>query len=333
MDEVVFERLLFRAKEYCDNRPNHKMSITFHGGEPTLLGSKRFSDYVRKVHEILGSRLGGIIIQTNGTLLDENWIKVFKEWNISVGVSIDGSEVSHNMNRIYRHGGGSHSACINGYMLLRKAGLKPGITCVINPASNGLENYLYFRSLGAVRMNFLFPDATWESKKRLYDQFGPTPVANYLIPIFDKWFADDNPDIQIRILWSLISKMMGGSHNSDAFGNPQMDYLIIETDGSIQTLDSLRVCEEGIDNSGLNVLTNSFDDLQMGVPFVNYIMSNEIPLCIECQKCPEVDICGGGHLPHRYSKKNGFNNPSVWCKDILKLLSHIRVKTGLSNSI
>ena len=78
-------------------------------------------------------------------------------------------------------------------------------------------------------MNFLFPDATWDSKERLYGKFGSTPVADYLIPIFDKWFTDDDPNIRIRVLWSLISKMMGGPHNSDAFGNAGMDYLIIET--------------------------------------------------------------------------------------------------------
>ena len=126
------------------------MSITFHGGEPTLLGSEQFLEYIKKIHEISNNSLEGISIQTNGILLDENWIRVFKEYNVAVGVSIDGTEISHDMNRIDRLGKGSHSACIRGFLLLKEVGLKPGITCVINPASDGLENYVYFRSLGVV---------------------------------------------------------------------------------------------------------------------------------------------------------------------------------------
>jgi len=58
-----------------------------------------------------------------------------------------------------------------------------------------------------------------------------------------------------------------------------------------------------------------------------------IPSCPTCRQCPEHSACGGGYLPHRYSHSNAFNNPSVWCADIKKLLQHIRLKTGLGHVV
>jgi uncharacterized protein len=104
---------------------------------------------------------------------------------------------------------------------------------VINPGASGLDAYMHFRSLGVVSMDFLFPDVSWDNKQSRYGQHGRTPVADYLIPIFDEWFAADDPDVRIRLFWGLLSTLMGGDHATDAFGNPLMAYMIIETDGSI----------------------------------------------------------------------------------------------------
>ena len=69
---------------------------------------------------------------------------------------------------------------------------------------------------------------------------------------------------------------------------------------------------------------NGFDDLDQGVPLVHQLVYQGMPLAPICQKCHEQDVCGGGYLPHRYARATGFNNPSVWCADILKLLAYIR---------
>ena len=108
-----------------------------------------------------------------------------------------------------------------------------------------------------------------------------------------------------------------------------MSYLIVDTDGSIQALDALKVCDEGVAESGLNVATDGFDDLARGLPLVNKVIHEGIPLCPKCRSCEESAVCGGGYLPHRYSKENGFDNPSAWCEDILKLIAHLRAKTGI----
>jgi uncharacterized protein len=88
----------------------------------------------------------------------------------------------------------------------------------------------------------------------------------------------------------------------------------------------------GAQNIGLNVRLNDLDDVLNNQSIKNRQTGKE-GLCFECQNCKIVDICGGGYYPHRFSKLNEFNNPSVYCKDLYKLITHIEnsVKSKIKN--
>jgi uncharacterized protein len=105
-----------------------------------------------------------------------------------------------------------------------------------------------------------------------------------------------------------------------------MPYLVIETDGGIHANDALRSGAEALDASGLNVLHNDLDDLCRGPQLVRDLIAGAIPSPDACRSCRDFKICGGGYMPHRYSRARGFNNPSVWCADILKLFAYARAK-------
>lgn len=324
ISDEVFDATLDRIEAYCARHPGRRMTIAFHGGEPTLIGAARFDALAGRARKRLGRRLAGLALQTNGTLIDAEWTRVLTRHDVNVGVSIDGTAAVHDAVRVDHAGRGSHRAVVSGLRRLQKAGVDPSVLCVIDPGRPGLDVYRHFRRLGVQRMNFLLPDVSHDSKALFYGGRGATPVADYLLPIFDAWLEEDDPDIEIRIFRGLIRMLMGGEGETDAFGNLLTGYLVVETDGSIETLDALRVCEHGLNRSGLTVLEHGFDDLEAGLPIVHQAVHLGFPLCATCQACPERDICGGGYVPHRYARANGFDNPSVWCADILKLLAHIR---------
>jgi uncharacterized protein len=324
ISDEVFDATLLAIKRYCGQRSQHSIAVTFHGGEPTLIGSARFDELATRAALVLGPRLESLSIQTNGTLIDDAWVEALRRHKTNVGVSLDGPPQIHDAARVTHAGRGSYRAAVAGLRRLQAGGLDPGVLCVINPAVSGLEVYRHFRKLAIRNMSFLFPDVSHDSKGRFYGDLGPTPVADYLIPIFDDWMKEDDPEIFIRVLWGLLRQLLGGAGETDVFGNPRMAYLVVETDGSIEALDALRVCESGLGKSGLNVLTHGFDDLQLGLPLVHEVVHEGIPLAAQCRVCPEREVCGGGYLPHRYARANGFDNPSVWCADILRLLRHMR---------
>lgn len=324
MSEEVFGQLLARVYEYCDRRQKHRMSLVFHGGEPMLMGTERFRRFTNLARERLGEKLDSLQIQSNATLVDDDWIATLHDLGVTVGVSMDGPPEIHDMFRVDHAGKGSHERTLKGLLRLQEAGLLSGALCVVNPAHSGVGVYRYFRSLGITHMNFLFPDATHDVKQTLYGRYGETPVADYLLPIFEDWINEDDPDVKVGCFEDMMRAILGGRVWSDMIGNGRANYLVIDTDGSIQALDALKVCCEGTPESGLNLFEHGFDDLHKGLPLLHRIVSEGIPMCSTCGECPERDTCGGGYLPHRYSRAGGFDNPSIWCQDLQKLFAYVR---------
>lgn len=327
MSEETFGHLLTRVEEYCDGRPGREMNITFHGGEPMLMDPRQFDRFVSMAKEKLKDRVS-LGMQTNATLVSDEWIEVLKRHGLRVGVSLDGPPELHDLVRVDHAGRGSYSQVVQGMRKLQENQVFSCILTVINPGQSGLEIYRHIRSLGVKNMNFLLPDVTHDSKRQFYPDLGATPVSDYLIPIFDDWFDEDDPSVVIRLFTSILTYLMGGSANFEALGNHCENYLVIDTDGNIQANDALKVCDDGISESGLNVARHGFDDLHLGLPLVNRLVHEGLSLSAQCQACPERDVCGGGAVTTRFAKANGFDNPSVWCEDMLELIAHIRARVA-----
>jgi uncharacterized protein len=323
MSHEVFRALCKRIRSHCESNPGHTISVVLHGGEPMLFDPHTLDSWMNAEGEALTkhARFG---MQTNASLVSDAWIDVMKRHSIHPGVSLDGPPEIHDLERIDHAGKGSYDKTIDGLRRLIAAGLDPGLLCVINPKHSGIAIYRHFRSLGVKRLNFLLPEVTHDSRRLFYGDPGPRPVAKYLIPIFDEWWAEDDPDIHIKLFHEVIKIILGGVPNTDTLGNSLFDYLVIDTDGSIHGNDCLKITYEGASETGLNVLEYGFEDLRKGNPLIFQLMNEGMPLCQKCLSCSELDICGGGPVTQRYSRSNGFLNPSVWCEDLLEFLRHIK---------
>ena len=327
ISDSTYEATLARIREYCERRGS-AMAINFHGGEPTLIGVERFERLATRAREVLGEHLSLLALQTNGLLLDDRWVTAFLRHGVHVGVSLDGPPEINDAARVDHQGRGSHARTLAGIEVLRRGGIQPRILSVVSPGRDGAAAYRYLRSLDVVSMDFLLPDVSHDSKETFYPGLGPTPVADFLIPAFDAWFDEQDPEVDVRLFSDVLRVLLGGEGACDALGNPLMGYLIVETDGAIEALDALRVCAEGIGKSGLDVHRHGFDDLGLGLPLVHRAVHEGFPLPVACRACAEREICAGGYLPHRYSRARGFDNRSVWCADILALLAHVRRRAG-----
>lgn len=131
-------------------------------------------------------------------------------------------------------------------------------------------------------------------------------------------------------LWNMPRIILGGSSTIETFGNTPPLYVFVETDGEIEGLDNLRVCADGITKVGLNVKDADFRQILESDTMHRTTIFEGMPLPRACSACPERDTCAGGYLPHRYSSSRGFDNPSVWCADLLKLFTHLRRRLGVT---
>lgn len=99
----------------------------------------------------------------------------------------------------------------------------------------------------------------------------------------------------------------------------------METDGSLEPLDVLRVCGNGMTQMGLNVTRNTVDELRSTRLFTQGLRSAEL-LPADCLQCPVLNVCGGGYLPHRWGNGRGFRNTSVHSPELRRTIDHIRYR-------
>ena len=307
------------------------MNIAFHGGEPCLIGAEQFNSWCTESRRSLsGVAEVEFSIQTNGTVLDSDWIDVFRLHHVTVGVSMDGPQEIHDVFRVDHQGRGSYEAVERGLRLLEREGIPFGVFTVIPLGEDPLRVHRHFVGLGCDYISYLLPDYTHDTIAPVRKKFGSSPCADFLIPVFDDWCLTGALDVRIRDFWNIGRIILGGMSSFETFGNLPAPYVVVEADGSIEGPDVLRVCENGLASTGLNVYENDFCEVADSNSLHRAIIFEGMKLPHGCQLCIERETCGGGYLPHRYSLAQGFDNPSVWCVDILKLFRHIRDRLGVS---
>lgn len=301
-----------------------QISFTFHGGEPMIVGREWTGEAIKIIREYESEALDiEIYIQTNGTLVDRDWIDLAKKYRVKFGVSVDGTRESHDKHRVDHKGRGSYDRVVNGIRQLLDGDVLSGTLTVIDPNVSGLDVYYSLRKLGVTYMDFLWPlDYNWDNLPPYFYDPEVTKFADYLIPIFDAWWNECNPEIQIRHFVNMIASLLGYRSRLDAIGAPPVSIVSIDTDGGIEPVDSLRACGDGFTNLELNILNDPIEMVYTKDLFRTTIRGHD-NLCDACKMCPLKHPCGAGYLPHRYKSGHGFRHPSVYCKDLWKLISHI----------
>lgn len=329
MSDAVVDALLDRVKTHCRRHGIDKFDFSFHGGEPLLAGPDFFRKFVAKANaRLLPAVTPSYTLQTNGTLLTEDWCRLFGELDISIAVSLDGTPEANDMYRIDHAGRGSYDKIRQGFSIAKNSKhlrYVPNVLSVINVQSDPLEVYRHFRQLGVTGIDFILPHATHDQPPAGFAERKPgdTPYADWLIAVFDHWFVESKPKPSIRFFDFIIASILGFDAPFEYLGIQRNEILIVETDGGIEPVDSLKACGEGFTKVGANVLTHHLDsafDVQLARL---YNLSHQM-LCKQCSHCPVRHVCGGGFLPDRYSKATGFNNPSVYCADLMKVITHIQ---------
>jgi uncharacterized protein len=294
-----------------------------------LAGRDFFRRFVVTAKEILGAEIQPhFMMQTNGTLIDGEWLDVLCELEIGFGISLDGPPIIHDENRVNHAGRGSYGAVRAAIDLVladpRCATLFGSVLTVVNLSSDPLELYRHFKSIGLRGADFLLPDCTYERPPPGLSLEGDyAPYADWLITIFDEWFDTGDADFRIRLFEDIIALVFGCAASTDNIGGRENDVLVIETDGGIEPVDVLKGCGQEFTKLGMSVLVNEIDDAYES-PLIRTYQIGAAALCDTCSTCAIRDVCGGGYLPHRYSSRTGFANPSVYCRDLAKLITHVQ---------
>ncbi|MBT2406433.1 MULTISPECIES: radical SAM/SPASM protein FxsB, inactivated metallohydrolase extension form [unclassified Streptomyces] len=322
-----------RLAEHARDHALPSVTVILHGGEPLLAGTAR----LRLVCEEFTRALAGIAdldlrIHTNGLQLSTRHLDLFAEYGVRVGISLDGDRAANDRHRRFADGRTSHPLVLAAVALLRSEPyrhLYQGLLCTVDVANDPVAVLDALVELEPPRVDFLLPHATWEAPPPRPDGV-PDAYARWLLRVFDHWEHLGRP-VPVRLFESLLSTLGGGPSLTESLGLAPTDLVVVETDGALEQVDSLKSAFEGAAATGFNVFDHAFDQVAAH-PGVRARQLGLAGVSDSCRRCPVVRSCGGGLYTHRYKADDdtggGFDNPSVYCADLRELVEGVEGRTA-----
>ncbi|MCU0596281.1 MAG: anaerobic sulfatase maturase, partial [Desulfobacterota bacterium] len=258
MPEHVLEEYIVQHIETC---PDPVIPFSWHGGEPTLLGL----DYYRKIVELQRKHqpshrriINGI--QTNGTLLDEDWCRFLAAERFGVGFSLDGPQELHDSHRVTKGGNPTHDLAMRGYELLRKHGILCDILCVVHDGNVHcpLEVYRFLKQIKASYIGFLpLVEPRADSGGVSSSTVPSEAFGAFLCAIFDEWTSQDIGKVKIQIFEETAGTALGQEHALCIFKKTCGDVPVLEHNGDFYS------CDHFVDREHLlgNILETRLVDL------------------------------------------------------------------------
>lgn len=331
MSPELVDALVRRIAEHAEAHGLERVLLSLHGGEPLLHGFNYVADLVDRVHTGLDRVCDvEISMQTNATLVTPKIARGLSDLGVRVGVSLDGDRSANDTHRLDRSARSSFDRTVAGIAELAAIpGLLNGVLCVIDLEHDPVDVFRTVASLGAPSVDFLLPHGTWSEPPpgkllvRKGDVRGAAPYGAWLSAVYDEWTSTTHPwAVKVRLLSDIVHLCLGGENTFEALGLGDSQLVVVETDGSLELVDHLKSTYDGAASTGLNVFEHSFDEA-IRHPGVVCRQRGVDGLPDLCQSCPAVRICGGGLITHRFDRRNGFLNPTVYCSDMYALIQHI----------
>ncbi|WP_208869985.1 FxsB family cyclophane-forming radical SAM/SPASM peptide maturase [Streptomyces lydicus] len=333
-----------RIAEHARTHRLRDLRIDLHGGEPLLTGPGPLLAQAAAVRAALPAGCTAEFgVQTNGTLLTRDTLDTLGAAGFRLGLSLDGGTPGLNRRRLDHAGRPSWPAVARAVGLLHdRPDVFAGILCTIDITADPAEVYGSLRALDPPMLDFLLPHANWSSPPPATAGPGPrpgppvpagrAPYGDWLCTVFDLWW-DGGPGPRVRVFTEILGLLLGRPSTSEAVGLSPVVALVVDTDGAIEQVDSLKSAYEGAAATGLNVFRHSFDEA-LAHPGMAARQRGRDALAPQCRACALVEVCGGGNYAHRYrADAGGFTHPSVYCADLERLIRHIAARLDATVSL
>lgn len=308
------------------------VAIIVHGGEPLLMKKRRFANMCETFRVRLASKTRLMFsMQTNGVLIDSDWIEIFERYRFSVGISIDGPPEVNDLYRVDNYGRPTHERIVRGLRLVQEAASRrrilaqPGIIHVINPDFDPerVFNHLV-HDLNINNISFLLPDHTVDS----LSAEDLDKLRLFITRLFEIWLQQKDADeVGMRLFDQAIKALSQNEYERDYLADyfKLRDIVIVVTsDGEICPDDNLRMAVPAAFKSGLFVKQTTLLDAIMSRK-LSYFVQSDLELPDACDSCELKKVCRGGHdLLNRYSSNSrDFNNSSVYCSLLTEMYEQI----------
>ena len=325
------------TREYIEAQTMNQVLFTWHGGEPLL----RSIDFYRKALSLQQKYAGGRridnVIQTNGTLLTDEWCEFFAQNHWLVGISIDGPQPDHDHYRLTAAGKPSWKKVMQGIKLLKKHGVEWNAMAVVNVynANHPLEFYRFFKENGCQFLQFtpiverLTRHEDGRTLASLADKdeislseasVAPEQWGYFLCAIFDEWVRKDVGKIFVEIFDCTLANWMGISPGICAYSKECGHAGVMEHNGDVYSCDHFVFPEYKLGN----IRDHSLIDMLYGEQQQEFSRLKHSSLPRQCKECDMEFACHGECPKNRFMKdKYGDSGLNYLCPGYYHYYQHV----------
>jgi uncharacterized protein len=319
MSDELLEAFIRR---YIEESPGPVVSFTWHGGEPALAGLDFFRLAVElQKHYLPEGWTCWNNLQTNGTLLDDEWAAFLAENRFDVGLSVDGTPELHDLYRKDRGGGGTYERAVAAVKLLQNQGIQADLLCTVTAvtAESPLAVYRALRQLGTGWIQFIPIVRKTPGGELCPESVGGERYGRFLCEIFDEWLLNDIGKTEVQ-LFAETAMVRAGRAAALCWMAPVCGrVLIVERDGGVYACDHYVKPEYrlgDIAESGLASLVDSPGQLRFGA-------GKRDALPGQCRECQWLSLCNGGCPKDRLAvTASGEPGLNILCEGLKRFFAH-----------
>lgn len=312
------EVLTTYIRQYIDMHTNGEVEFCWHGGEPLLAGIPFFNRVVELQQQYKQGRHIYNVIQTNGTLLTDEWCQWLSDHQFLVGLSLDGPEHCHNHYRHTASGAGSFKQVMKGVEQLNQFGIEYNLMAVINDytARYPLEVYRFLRRLGTPYLQFS-PNVERDANGDITSSsVTPEAFGRFYCEVFDEWLKHDRGRVYIQLFDSTLASLLGYAPEVCVFGERCGHAAILEADGGIYCCDHFATKDYYLGN----ILSTPLTQMMTSESMLRFGTQKSATLSSRCRQCEFLHLCHGECPKNRLQP----DEPNYLCDGYRTFFTHSR---------
>ena len=333
------------VREYVAANEVPEVTFNWHGGEPLVMGLDFYRKAVEFERRYAGDKVIRNTIQTNGTLLTQEWAEFFRDNDFLVGISIDGPQDVHDRYRKDKGGTPTFDKVMRGIGLLYRNNVRYNTMSTVNKASEGrgLEVYNFLKSIGSRYMQFMpvVEHVKYPAGKNGKPMKGARPYivspaeegaviaqwsvgslafGRFMCEIFDYWVRNDVGRYFVNLFDATLARWCGELSGTCAYAETCGGNSVVEHNGDLYPCDHFVYPEYRLGN----VFDGNLREMMTSTAQVKFGIEKRNSLPYKCVKCKYRFACNGECPKHRFNRtESGETGLNALCEGYYKFYSHV----------
>lgn len=334
MSDGLLEKFI---KEYIRSQTTGEVLFTWHGGEPLMRPLAFYRRAMELQRKYAQGRAIDNCIQTNGTLLTDEWCRFFHDNGWLVGISIDGPQEFHDAYRRTRRGAPTFVKVMNGIRLLNKYGVEWNAMAVVNAlnADYPLEFYRFFRQIGCRYIQFSpvverivrhadgrhLAAVDEQSREGLADfSVSPARWGNFLCAVFDEWVRNDVGTYFVQLFDATLANWVGEPPGVCTLAPTCGHAGVMEFNGDVYSCDHFVFPSYKLGN----IYSETLVEMMYGERQNRFGQAKRLALPRVCKECPYLFACNGECPKNRFARtEEGEPGLNYLCKGYYRFFVHV----------